>query len=91
MANNNRSEADKKLIAVSQELSQSLIVHKYEEAWTKAGELNNLLKKREEYTLPGYMLDMIAQHLKEFYRQNNYVSKAHKTMSAIGHKLEEIK
>ena len=88
---NNRTDADKKLLAVSQELSQALTSHKYDDAWTKAGELNGLLKKRDEYTLPSYMLDMIAQHLKEFYRQNNYVSKAHKTMTAIGHKLEEIK
>ncbi|HEM6035848.1 hypothetical protein [Streptococcus suis] len=88
---NNRTDADKKLLAVSQELSQALTSHKYDDAWTKAGELNGLLKSRDEYTLPGYMLDMIAKHLKDFYWQNNQVNKAHKAMSAIGHKLEEFK
>ncbi|HFN2780232.1 TPA: hypothetical protein ACHDGW_000758 [Streptococcus pyogenes] len=85
---NTRSEADKKLLVVTQELSELLISHQYDQSWEKAGELNSLLKKREELTLPGYMVDMIQQHLKSYYYQNNMINKAHKSMSAIGHKLQ---
>lgn len=87
---NTRPEADKKILHVAHELSELLVGHSYDQAWEKAGELNSLLKRREELTLPGYMVDMIAQHLKSYYYQNNTVSKAHKAMSAIGHKLEEF-
>lgn len=90
MANTQNAE-DKKLLAVSQEFSGLLTSHKYDEAWEKAGELNGLLKKREGLTLPGYMVDMIETHLKSYYFQNSNVNKARKAMSAIGHKLAEIK
>lgn len=86
-----RNEKDKKVLAVSQELSGLLTAYKYEEAWEKAGELNSLLKQRDELTLPPYMIDMLAQHLKSYYYQNSVIKKAHKAMSAIGHKLEEFK
>lgn len=88
---NVRSEADRKVLRVTQELSELLTSYKYDEAWEKAGELNSLLKKRDELTLPAYMLDMLQQHLKSYYYQNNVVSKARKSMAAIGHKLEEFK
>lgn len=65
---NTRSEADKKLLNVAHELSELLVGHSYdqawEKAWEKAGELNSLLKRREEFTLPEYMIDMMEQHLK---------------------------
>lgn len=86
-----RSDADKKLLQVAQELSELLVGHTYDQAWEKAGELNSILKNREEFTLPEYMIDMIQQHLKSYYRQNNNVNTAHKVMSAIGHKLQEFK
>lgn len=82
---------DKKVLKVSQELSELLTAYKWEEAYTKAGELNGLLKNRDELTLPGYMVDMMAQHVRSYYYQNNQVSKAHKSMVAIGHKLAEFK
>lgn len=85
-----RSEADKKLLQVAQELSELLVGHSYDQAWEKAGELNSILKKREEFTLPEYMVDMIQQHLKSYYRQNKIVNNAHIAMSAIGHKLQEF-
>lgn len=77
---NTRSEADKKLLVVTQELSELLTSHQYEQSWEKAGELNSLLKRREEFTLPGYMVDMIQQHLKSYYYQNNMINKAHRTL-----------
>ncbi|WP_373808431.1 hypothetical protein [Streptococcus ferus] len=90
MVNVTKAE-DKKVLAVSQELSELLVGHKYDEAWEKAGELNALLKKRDDLTLPSYMLDMMQTHLKNYYYQNNVVNKAHKSMSAIGHKLADFK
>lgn len=87
---NTRSEADKKILKVAQEFSELLKTHNYDASWEKAGELNSLLKKRDDLSLPGYMVDMIAQHLKSYYYQNNVVTKAHKAMTAIGHKLEEF-
>ncbi|MFI3886752.1 hypothetical protein [Streptococcus parauberis] len=86
-----RSEADKKLLHVANEFSESLISYNYEEAWQKHGELSSLLKNREEYTLPGYMIDMIQQHISSFRKLNDKVNQAHKAMSAIGHKLQEFK
>lgn len=88
---NQRNDMDKKLLNLTTELSEALTTYKYEEAWNKAGELNSLLKNREQFSLPGYMLDMIGQHVKSYYYQNSTVQKAHKAMSAIGHKLEEFK
>ncbi|MGT2896010.1 hypothetical protein ACVRZR_06470 [Streptococcus entericus] len=87
-----RTDADKKLLHVAQEFSTCLTSRNYDEAWTKAGELNELLKEknREGLTLPPYMVDMLAQHLKSYYYQNNVVSKARKVMSAIGHKVAEF-
>lgn len=85
------TEQDKKVLQVVQELSSLLTSYKYEEVWEKAGELNSLLKKRDELTLPPYMIDMLQQHVKSYYYQNNNVTKAHKAMVAIGHKLEEFK
>ena len=79
------------MLNVAHELSELLVGHSYDKAWEKAGELDSLLKRREELTLQGYMVDMIAQHLKSYYYQNNVVSKDHTTISAIGHKLEEFK
>ncbi|MFS1664092.1 hypothetical protein [Streptococcus sp. zg-JUN1979] len=86
-----RTEADKKLLFVTQELSDLLTSHKYDEAWTKAGELHSLLKNTEGLTLPPYMLDMLKTHLKSYYYQNNVVNKAHKAMSAIGGKLADFR
>lgn len=85
---NTRSEADKKLLNVAHELSELLVGHSYDQAWEKAGELNSLLKRREEFTLPEYMIDMMEQHLKSYYIKTKEVQKIHKVMSAIGHKLE---
>lgn len=82
---------DKKLLATAQEFSGLLTAYKYEEAKELASQLNDLLKKRDELTLPGYMVDMMQQHLKSYYYQANVVYKARKAMSAIGHKLAEFK
>ncbi|MDV5987560.1 hypothetical protein KB575_00560 [Streptococcus canis] len=90
MVQQTRSAEDKKVLQVAQELSELLVNHKYDESWEKAGELNSLLKKREGLTLPGFMVDMMSQHLKSYYYQNNAIGKAHKAMSAIGHKLQEF-
>ncbi|AXQ77771.1 hypothetical protein DDV21_001120 [Streptococcus chenjunshii] len=86
-----QNEQDKKVLHVAQELAELLTTHKYEESWEKAGELNGLLKSREGLTLPSYMLDMLNQHLKSYYYQNNVINKAHKAQSAIGHKLAEFR
>lgn len=85
---NTRSEADKKLLNVAHELSELLVGHSYDQAWEKAGEFNSLLKRREEFTLPEYMIDMMEQHLKSYYIKTKEVQKIHKGMSVIGHKLE---
>lgn len=87
-----QSELDKKVLKVAQELSEMLVNHKYDESWEKAGELNGLLKKSgEELTLLSYMVDMLRNHVKSYYYQNNAIKKAHTAMSAIGHKLGEFK
>lgn len=86
-----RNEKDKKFLAVAQELSELLTAYKWDDAYTKAGELNSLLKQREELSLPSYMIDMAQSHLKSFYYQNTAVNKAHKAMVAVGHKLAEFK
>lgn len=86
-----RNELDKKFLKVAQELSEALVAYQWDEAYTKAGELNSLLKQRDQMTLPGYMLDSAQNHLRSFYHQNTVVQKAHKAMIAVGHKLVEFK
>ncbi|MFM1676741.1 hypothetical protein AB6P01_09785 [Streptococcus mutans] len=85
-----KNEQDKKVLSVVQELSQLLIGYKYDEAWGKAGELSGLLRNTESLTLPSYMLDMLKQHLKSYYYQQEQVNKSHKAQLAIGHKLEDF-
>lgn len=85
-----KSEQDKKVLVITQELSELLTNYKYDEAWEKAGELNKLLKLKDGLTLPPYMIDMLVTHMKSYYYQNNQIQKAHKVMSAIGHKLAEF-
>lgn len=85
-----KSEQDKKVLHVAQELSDLLTSYKYDEAWEKAGELNSLLKSDEGLTLPSYMLDMLREHVKSYYYQNNNITKSRKAMTAIGHKLAEF-
>ena len=85
------NEQDKKVLGLANELSELLVAHKYEETWERVGELNSLLKKKEELTLPSYMIDALVQHVKSYYYQNNQVKKARTAMTAIGHKLADFK
>ncbi|ESR10139.1 hypothetical protein DIX60_01375 [Streptococcus iniae] len=87
---NTRSEADKKLLRQVQEFSELLKSHSYDLADEKAVELKSLLRKRDDYTLAGYMLDMIGQHLKSFDHYNRDVKKAKNNIAGIGRKLEEF-
>ncbi|MGX9845705.1 hypothetical protein ACR3IL_10575 [Streptococcus iniae] len=87
---NTRTEADKKLLYVKQEFAELLLAYKYQESWTKAGELNALLKNKENLSLPEEVTNNIASLLKGYYDANDKVNEAHKRMTGFGHKLQEI-
>ncbi|HEM3642583.1 TPA: hypothetical protein U1C81_000553 [Streptococcus suis] len=71
-------------------MSELLVAYQYEGTWELVGELNALLKKNEELTLPTYMIDSLKQYVKSYYYQNDQVKKARTAMTAIGHKLADF-
>lgn len=90
MAKETRNEQDKKVLGLANQISELLVAHQYEGTWELVGELNALLKKKEELTLPTYMIDSLIQYIKSYYYQNNQVKKARTAMTAIGHKLADF-
>lgn len=81
---------EKKVRAVSLELGELMKAHNDKEAWTKAGELNGLLKKEEAKQLPEALVESLRSELRGFYYVNGEINKLHKQLYAKGNKLIEI-
>ena len=64
--------------------------HNTKEAWTKAGELNSVLKTEEAQTLPVEFLEAIRHELRGYYYVNSELNKLQKQLYAKGNKLLEI-
>ena len=85
-----RNEVDKKVLALVNEAGELLVNHKYDEVWPVMGQLNGLFKKKDDLTLPGYMVEVLEKYIRDYYHQNGIVTQAHKAMTAIGGKLSQV-
>ena len=81
---------EKKVRAVSLELGELMKAHNDKEAWTKAGELNGLLKKEEAKQLPEALVESLRSELRGFYYVNGEINKLHKQLYAKGNKLIDL-
>ena len=81
---------EKKVRAVSLELGELMKAHNDKEAWTKAGELNGLLKKEEVKQLPEALVESLHAELRGYYYVNSELNKLHKQLYAKGNKLIEL-
>ena len=81
---------EKKIKSVSLQLGELMKANNDKEAWTKAGELNSLLKNEEAEKLPLDFLDQIRSELRSYYYINGEINKLHKQLYAKGNKLIEL-
>ncbi|AQP41264.1 ICESt1 ORFH [Streptococcus gallolyticus] len=81
---------EKKVRAVSLELGELMKAHNNKEAWTKAGELNSLLKKEEAKQIPEALVESLRSELRGYYYVNGELNKLHKQLYAKGNKLIEL-
>ena len=73
---------------INEKMRPSLIA--YIQSWTKAGELNSLLKKEEAKTLAPQLLEQLQYELKGYYFINSEMEKLNKRFYAKGTKLIEL-
>ena len=62
----------------------------HKQAWTKAGELNALLKKEEAKDLKPELVEQLNNELRGYYYINSEIEKANKRLYAKGSKLIEL-
>ena len=84
------SPMEKKIKAISIELGELMKLHNDKESWTKAGELNSLLKSEEAQQLPAGFIEPIRKELSGYYYINGEIYKLHKQLYAKGNKLIEL-
>ena len=70
---------------VTNELGELLKKKDHKQAWTKAGELNALLKKEE-----AKLVEQLHNELRSYYYINSEIEKANKRLYAKGSKLIEL-
>lgn len=81
---------EKKVSQVTNELGELLKKKDHREAWTKAGELNSLLKKEEAKDLKPDLIEQLQTELRGYYYINGEIEKANKRLYAKGSKLIEL-
>lgn len=81
---------EKKIRTISLELGELMKTHNDKEAWTKAGELNSLLKKEEAKQVPEALVESLRSELRGYYYVNGEINKFHKQLYAKGNKLIEL-
>ena len=82
------SGKDKQVIELSLELSKKLKDSQFDQAWTNAGELNELLKNIEDLTLNPETIDSIKKDLNSYYFMNREYQKLRNRAYAIGCSFE---
>lgn len=85
-----KSTYEKKVQFASNELGQLLKKKDYSQAWTKAGELNSLLKKEEASSLKPELVEQLHTEIKGYYYINSEMEKLNKRFFAKGNKLIEL-
>ena len=88
MATQNTIET--KIRTISLELGELMKAHNDKEAWTKAGELNGLLKKEEAKQVPETLVESLRSELRGYYYVNGEINKLHKQLYAKGNKLIDL-
>ena len=81
---------EKKVSQITNELGELLKKKDHREAWTKAGELNSLLKKEEVKDLRPELVEQLQTELRGYYYINGEIEKANKRLYAKGSKLIEL-
>ncbi len=79
-----------KIGQVTNELGEFLKKKDHKQAWTKAGELNALLKKEEAKDLKPEFVEQLHNELRGYYYINSEIEKANKRLYAKGSKLIEL-
>ena len=72
------------------ELGELLKANNTKEAWTKAGELNAMLKKEEAQQVAPELCDQLRQELRGYYYVKGELNKLHKQLYAKGNKLIDL-
>ncbi|BAN92711.1 hypothetical protein ACR9FV_08170 [Streptococcus dysgalactiae subsp. equisimilis] len=72
------------------ELGELLKAHNTKEAWTRAGELNAMLKKEDAQQVAPELCDQLRQELRGYYYVNGELNKLHKQLYAKGNKLIDL-
>lgn len=72
------------------ELGELLKANNTKEAWTKASELNAVLKKEEAQQVTPELCDQLRQELMGYYYVNGELNKLHKLLYAKGNKLIDL-
>lgn len=81
---------ERQIKTLSLELGELMKAHKDSECWTKAGELNHLLKSEEAQKLSPDFLEKLHQELRGYYYVNGEINKLHKQLYAKGSHLIEM-
>ncbi|MCC9880516.1 hypothetical protein HK152_11970 [Streptococcus agalactiae] len=71
-------------------LGELLKSNNTKDAWTKAGELNAMLKKEEAQQVVPDLCDQLRQELRGYYYVNGELNKLHKQLYAKGNKLIDL-
>lgn len=85
-----KSAFEQKVQTVTNELGDLLKKKDHSQAWTKAGELNSLLKKEEAQNLKPEFTEQVQYELKGYYYINSELEKLNKRLFAKGNKLIEL-
>lgn len=85
-----KTQFEKKICQTSYELGELLKKKDHNQAWTKAGELNALLKKEEAKELKPELIEQLQNELRGYYYLNGEIEKANKRLYAKGTKLIEV-
>lgn len=85
-----KTQFEKRIGQTSYELGELLKKKDHNQAWTKAGELNALLKKEEAKELKPEIIEQLQNELRGYYYLNGEIEKANKRLYAKGTKLIEL-
>ena len=81
----NKKELETKV----QTLGQLMEGHKYDEAWTLAGEISSIVKSNKD-TMTGTEYEIVSDITKNFYGINRQLQSVNKRAFAMGKKAQAV-
>ncbi|CDI47535.1 hypothetical protein BN927_02128 [Lactococcus lactis subsp. lactis Dephy 1] len=81
----NKKELETKV----QTLGQLMEGHKYDEAWTLAGEISSIVKSNKD-TMTGTEYEIVSDITKNFYGINSQLQSVNKRAFAMGKKAQAV-